>query len=97
MSETIQRGERAAAIMADPLVSEALQTIRESTRDLFFDLAPESAKEREFLHLMDRARQQFERYFLLLIEGAKVEKSEILAETHAQARIDAIRRAASVR
>lgn len=97
MSETIYRGERAAAIMADPLVSEALATIKEQTRALFFELKPEAAQQREFLHLMDRARQQFENYFLLLINEATVEKAEIMAEDHAKARLESIRRAASVR
>lgn len=97
MSETIYRGEQAERILSDPLVKAALSDIAQATRDLFFDLPPEAREQREFLHLMDRARQQFEGYFIKLICGAKVEKSEILAESHMRASVEAARRAANVR
>lgn len=92
MSDAIYRGEQAARIMADPLVKDALTQIKGTLRDMFFDTDPGDEKARQMLHMMDRARQQFERYFELLIYNARVEKSEVLAEDHAKARIDAIRR-----
>lgn len=97
MSETIYQGEHAERILSDPLVKSALSDIAQATRDLFFDLPPEAREQREFLHLMDRARQQFEGYFYKLISGMKVEKSEILAEAHMRASVDAARRSAHAR
>ena len=92
MSEAIHRGEHAARLLADPLLREALDTIKSELQGLFFTLHEGAASERERLHLMDRMRQQFEGYLTALIANAKVEQSEILAEAHMRARIDAIRR-----
>jgi hypothetical protein len=92
MSDAIYRGEQAARILNDPMVQEALGQIKGTLRDMFFDTDPADEKARQMLHMMDRARQQFERYFELLVYNAKVERSEVMAEAHAAARIDAIRR-----
>jgi len=78
--------------MIDKGVEEAMKA---GTRDAFFDLPPEAADKREFLHLMDRARQQFERVFILLINDAEVSGAELLEEQHAQARVEAIHRRAA--
>lgn len=92
MSEALHKGEHAERLLSDPLLREALDTIKSELQGLFF-LLPESATgERERLHLMDRMRQQFEGYLTALISNAKVEQSEILAEAHMKARLDAIRR-----
>lgn len=87
------RAQRAEQIMSDPLVIEALATVRDSVRDLFFALPSEHKDAREMLHLMDRARQQFEGVFRLLIAGASVDRHELLEEEHTKARLDAIRAA----
>lgn len=88
--QAINRGERAAAILNDPLVQEALQAVRDGVRDLFFATPPEAAQQREFLHLMDRARQQFEGVFTLLIAGAEVSRYELTEEAHTKARAASI-------
>lgn len=90
MSDTLHRGEHAKRILEDSLVREALDTIKTQTQALFFELPSQASSEREFLHLMDRARQQFENYFRILIAGADVHKHEIMAEEHMQSRMAAI-------
>ena len=92
MSDAIHRGEHAERLLADPLLREALDTIKSELQGLFFRLPESATSERERLHLMDRMRQQFEGYLTALIANAKIEQSEILAESHMKARIDAIRR-----
>lgn len=91
-NESIYRGEQAARIMAEPLVIEALAAIKANVRDLFFELKPEQAGSREMLHLMDRARQQFENVFRLHIAGMTVSKYELLDEANTAARVEAVRR-----
>ena len=91
MSE-IAKGERAKQLLEDPLMVEALAAIKENVRGLFFDLPSESREQREFLHLMDKARQQFETCLKLHIYGMQIEKSELLAKEHAEARLEAVRR-----
>lgn len=93
MLDATQRAQRAEQILSDPLVIEALSTVRESVRDLFFDLPADHKDAREMLHLMDRARQQFEGVFRLLIAGAAVDRHEMLQEEHTKARLNAIRTA----
>lgn len=90
VSDALHRGEHAKRILEDSLVREALETIKRETQGMFFALPSQASSEREFLHLMDRARQQFENYFQILIAGATVHRSEILAEDQMQARMDAI-------
>lgn len=88
--QAIHRGERARAILTDPLVQEALRAIREGVRDTFFATPHDAAQQREFLHLMDRARQQFEGVFTLLIAGAEVSQYELTEEAHTKARLEAV-------
>lgn len=84
--------DRAEAVLNDPLVRGALDTMKNQLRDMFFILSPDDAAGREKLHLMDRMRQQFEGYFTALITNHKVEQSEILAEEHMRMRHEAIMR-----
>jgi len=89
--EAIAKGQHAERILTDPLVVEALTAIKNNVQSLFFELDGNAAKEREFLHLMDRARQQFELVFRLHISGLEVAKAELMQREHAQARLEAAR------
>jgi hypothetical protein len=89
--QRLAKGEAAQRLYDDPLLRESLDAVRDAVRDLFFALDSKAEKEREFLHLMDRARQQFENVLLLHIAGAQIERSELLAREHTQARVDALR------
>lgn len=86
----INQGERARAVLSDPLVQKALEALRDGVRDAFFETPADAAQRREFLHLMDRARQQFEGAFRLLIHGAEVSKFELTEEAHTRARLESI-------
>ena len=90
--QQIARGKRAQTVLSDPLVAEALAHLKTSVCDLFFELPLDATKEREFLHLMDKARQQFEACFIVLINGAEISKHELMAVEHTAARVAAIRR-----
>jgi hypothetical protein len=91
MSEAIQKADHARRILDDDLVKFALSKIKTESQGLFFQLGSQAREEREFLHLMDRARQQFENVFLILIAGGDVSRHELAHEYHTQARLDAIR------
>lgn len=95
MNDTQQRelyaGDAAKRILDDPLVKDALALIKTQTRELLFELPIEAREQREQLYLLDRMRAQFERVFTLAVQGASISKAELLAEHHAQTRIDAIR------
>lgn len=90
MSDAIHRADRAQRILDDDLVIEALQTIKTQTQALFFELPSNAASEREYLHLLDKARQQFENLFKLIIAGGEVSKYELMAEEQTKARLAAI-------
>lgn len=89
--EAINRAERAQRIVSDDLFIEAMALLKNQTRDLFFELNPQDSAGREYLHLMERARNQFELILQIIIESGTVSKYELLAEENAKQRIDAIR------
>ena len=90
MSNAIQRAEHAKRLLDDDLLKEALETIKTQTQGLFFELASNQAEAREYLHLMDKARQQFENLLKVLIAGGEVSKYELMAEESTRARVSAI-------
>ena len=90
MSDAIRRAEHAKRLLDDDLLKEALETIKTQTQALFFELGTQARDEREFLHLMDKARQQFENVLKVLIAGGEVSKYEMLAEEQTKARLTAI-------
>lgn len=73
---TLSRAVRAHAVLSDPLVVEVLAAMRVAVVDLFFNTAAEDVAMRERLHMVDRARQQFEGAFRALIMGGEVEAHE---------------------
>lgn len=78
--QRIARAEQAQRILEDPLVKEALTHLKTSTQGLFFDLPANATQEREFLHLLDKARQQFEACFTAILIDGEVTRRELLAE-----------------
>lgn len=86
----IARAARARVILEDPMVAEALAAIREGVRDLFFELPPEAAAQRERLHMLDRARQQFEAVFRAHLLGGLVARDALLSEQQAAQALAAI-------
>lgn len=90
--EIVARGDRAQALWNDPALQEALETVKAGVRDTFFQLPVEAKEQREFLHLMDKARQQFENVLQLLINNATVSHAELLEAEHTAMRVDAINR-----
>lgn len=90
MTDAIHRAEHARRLLDDDLLKEALETIKTQTQALFFELGTQARDEREFLHLMDKARQQFENVLLVMIAGGEVSRHEMLAEEHTKARLQAI-------
>ena len=89
--QAMYRAAQAQRIVADPMVREALDTIKTAIRDQVFDLPVEAVEQREKLVLMDKMRQQFELYFELALSGGEVARRDLLAEEHTQSRLDAIR------
>lgn len=85
--QVASRASRAEQILADPLVAEVLQAMRSAIVDAFFATPAEAVEMRERLHLMDRARQQFEGAFRALVLGAQIQAMERSAE---QAAADAL-------
>ena len=78
--QRIHRAEHAKRILEDELVRDALAHLKESTRSLFFDLPANATQEREFLHLLDKARQQFEHCFTAILIDGEISRKELLAE-----------------
>ena len=90
MSDPIHRAEHAQRLLTDDLMVEALDTLKTQTQALFFELPSNAAAEREYLHMMDKARQQFENLLKLIIAGGEVSKYELMAEEQTKARLAAI-------
>lgn len=90
MTDAIHRAEHARRLLDDDLLKEALETVKTQTQGLFFELGTQAREEREFLHLMDKARQQFENVLKVIIAGGEVSRYEIMAEEHTKARLAAI-------
>lgn len=90
MTDAIHRAEHARRLLDDDLLKEALETIKTQTQGLFFELGTQAREEREFLHLMDKARQQFENVLLVIIAGGEMSRYEMLAEDQTKARVAAI-------
>ena len=90
MSDAMHKAEQARLILDNDLVKSALNHIKTETQALFFQLGSQAREEREMLHLMDRARQQFENVFMALIQAGEVSRHELLNEHHIKARLDAI-------
>lgn len=93
----IHRGERAKAILEDPMVKDALEAIKAGIRDQVFVLPIEAREQREYLIMMDKARQQFERCFELLMQGAEIHKAELAQEAQMATRLEAARQMARQR
>jgi len=90
-SEAMYRAESARRVMDDPMVREALETIKAVVRDQVFDLPSEAIEQREKLVMLDKMRQQFERFFEIAIHGGEVARYELDMERNTQTRLDAIR------
>ena len=90
MTDALHKAEQARLILDNELVKYALDKIKTETQALFFQLGSQAREEREMLHLMDRARQQFENVFLVLIQAGEVSRHELLNEHHTAARLAAI-------
>lgn len=80
MNDTIKRAELAKRIITDPMYMEAMQILRDQTRDLFFDIDPSDSAARERLHMMDRARQQFQQVFETIITIGEIDRNVLLEE-----------------
>ena len=91
MTDAIHRGEHAKRLLDDDLLKDALNTIKTQTQALFFELPSTAIAERERLHLLDKARQQFENLLNVLVAGGEVSKYELLADEQTKARADAVR------
>lgn len=91
MSEDISRGERARALMSDPMVQEAFANLKTAVRDLFFELPAEAAEQRERLHMVDRARQHFESIFTIQIFNGQLERDQLLSDIAAEDAAEAAR------
>ena len=90
MSEAMHKAEQARLILENDLVKFALDQIKTETQAMFFQLGSQAREQREMLHLMDRARQQFENVFRVLISAGEVSRYELLDEQHTAARLAAI-------
>lgn len=93
----IAQGERARLLLQDPIISGALDTIREQTQALFFELRPEDSERMTKLVMLDRMRQQFVRVLTLLVNDAEVSKYELLDEQSTETRVREIERIARER
>lgn len=87
----LHRAEQAKRIIEDATVREALDHIKTAIRDQVFALPVECSDQVKYLMMMDKARQQFERWFEIAISGGEVVKMELAMEQNAQAKLDAIR------
>ena len=86
----VARAVRAKAILSDPMVQDALATLKSAVRDLFFETPPEAVEQREQLHLLDRARQHFESVFTAHILGGEVARASLLDDAQAEQALAAI-------
>lgn len=89
--QALYRAAQAQRVVGDPMVREALDTIKAAIREQVFDLPVEATEQREKLVMMDKMRQQFERYFELALSGGEVARRDLLNEQHTATRLDAIR------
>lgn len=82
-AQDLARGEHARRILEDPMVAAALAAVKATIREQMFDLPIEATKSREFIAMMDKARQQFEQYFEQALAGEKIATIELQAERQA--------------
>jgi hypothetical protein len=71
------RGERAAAIMRDPLVAEALEEIRTSYIEGWSNSGPQDADVRERAYHMLQAHDAFVRHFQSVIETGEMAAQQL--------------------
>jgi len=90
MSDVIHRADQAKLLLDNDLIKFALDKIKTETQALFFQLGSQDREEREFLHLMDKARQQFENVFLVLIQAGELSRYELINEEHTKAKLRTI-------
>lgn len=89
--EQISRAEQAHRILTDPLVVEALETLKTAVRDGFFETPADNIQQREFLHLMDKARQQFVSIFTIIINDGELAKASLADEAYQSTRANIYR------
>lgn len=89
--QCIYRAEQAKRLLEDPILSEALETIKTAIREQVFALAIEAKEDREKLILMDKLRQQLVNTLEMVIRGGEVSRHELLMERNTTTRLDAIR------
>lgn len=89
--QVIYRGEQARRVMEDPIVVEALQTVRQAIRDQAFALPIEAREDRERLVMMDKMGQQFINWFEFAMRNGEVSKKELLMVANTEAKLEAIR------
>jgi hypothetical protein len=84
--ETIHRAQRAAEVLDNPLVLEALFAMRENVLKQWRTSAVGQTVEREKLYFMHCAVEEFEAHFRSLIQDGKIAEARVV-----QAEADAAR------
>lgn len=74
--EKIRRGQRAAEILADDLVDEALSTMRANVTAMWKGSKIGQREERETLYFLNCAIEDFEAHFRELITSGKMAEGE---------------------
>lgn len=69
--ETIRRGSRAADILADPLVEEALASLREKVASDWRSSTLGQREERETLYFLHCGIEEFAAHFRSLVDAGK--------------------------
>jgi hypothetical protein len=78
-AEEIRRGERAQAVLADPLVAEALAALERAAIDDWRATAPRNVEARERAWLMLQLAQRFRAHFESLVANGTLAKGRLTA------------------
>lgn len=77
LEEEVSRGDQARRILSDPLVQEALTTIRDRCLQEWEDAPVRDVEGRENLWLMYRMSKQFEAHLNTVMETGKIATKQI--------------------
>jgi hypothetical protein len=77
--EEIRRGERARALLEDPLVAEALAALERAAIDEWRATGPEDAETRERAWLMLQLAQRFRAHFESLVSTGTLARGRLAA------------------
>ena len=79
MTDVTQRSERAKALMDDPLVVEAFETMEREFKELFANSAEPDSEGRERIHRMLWSMRRFKLFFQSVMEDGQIHEHQLQA------------------